>query len=226
MMGWCWDETCRVGLYQRGDGWGMINRTKLTQLVSERMEEGPHIPAKLLPKQIKKISGQKGRKTYPCDPKICQQEHIRILGGMEDCGWGEECWMITSLFLKQLFPKLRNAEFDLRLMQLRRNGSKRRNHLLRWPICGRKFRNSCLWVNLLSMKYIYCAFLLTTLTSSSYTPTRYSFILTHPIKIHNNYGLVCGGSFYLFRTLQRKILTSRLSAKPQNWLHWVWTQLP
>ena len=47
------------------------------------MEEGPHIPAKLLPKQIRKISGQKGRKTYPCDPKICQQEHIRTLGGME-----------------------------------------------------------------------------------------------------------------------------------------------
>ena len=64
-------------------GWGMINRTKLTQLVRERMEEGPHILAKLLPKQIKKISGQKGRKIYPCDPKICQQEHIRILGGME-----------------------------------------------------------------------------------------------------------------------------------------------
>src|ERR1700683_5461853 len=77
------------------------------------MEEGPHIPAKLLPKQISKVSGQKGRKTYPCDPKICQQEYIRTQGGMEagvrrgdvgHCGWvglpkfGSEPWFEPRTF--------------------------------------------------------------------------------------------------------------------------------
>jgi hypothetical protein len=69
---------CKVGLYQRGDGGGMINRKQnLPDYLEEGTEEGQHIPAKLLPKQISKISGLKGRETYPCGPKVCQQEHIR-----------------------------------------------------------------------------------------------------------------------------------------------------
>ena len=50
---------------------------KLTQLVKGR--DGGRSPAKLLPKQISKIGGQKGRKTYPCDPKICQQATVGIV---------------------------------------------------------------------------------------------------------------------------------------------------
>ena len=62
----------------------MIDRKQNSpNYLEEGMEEGSHIPAKLLPKQISKISGQKVRKTYLCDPKTCQQQHIITQGGME-----------------------------------------------------------------------------------------------------------------------------------------------
>ena len=65
---------------------------------------------------------------------------------------------------------------------------------------------------------------------STYMDNHWIVLLSHILKIYSNYRLACKYPLHLFRTLQKNLLTSRLSAKPQGhwprWLCWVWTQLP
>ena len=89
------------------------------------MEEGPHIPVKLLPRQISKISGQKRRKTYPCDQNMPTTTYYNP---GRDRGGGEEGRR------RALWLRVRMLNDRIILLGLRKTISKQAQNL----ICGRR----------------------------------------------------------------------------------------
>ena len=67
------------------------------------MEEGPHIPAKLLPKQISKISSKRGEKHIHVAQKYANKNILEPREG-RGCGRWRALWLRVRMLSDRIIP--------------------------------------------------------------------------------------------------------------------------